>query len=65
MYNMFKKRFQPNGQYVAVEHCRSLSDDDWRRFKRAVEWYHKADIILSGEDVDSDIGDISEQIIET
>ena len=65
MYNMFKKRFKPTGQSIAVEHCRSLSDDDWRRFKRAVDGYRKADIILSGEDVDSDIGDISEQIIET
>lgn len=49
----------------ALAYCRTLTDEEWKRFKRAVDAYRKADRVLSGEDVDGDITDIADQIIET
>lgn len=49
----------------AVSYLRAITDEEWSRFKKAVENYRKADKILSGENTDSEIGDIAEQIIET
>lgn len=59
------RRSTPSPQPIALEYCRSLSDEDWRRFKRAVEGYRKADRILSGEDADGDVNDLGEQLLET
>lgn len=61
---MFKKQTPVSNQQVAVNYCRSITDDEWRRFRRAVDGYRKADKVLSGDD-DGDISDLADQIIET
>lgn len=52
-------------QEAALVYCRSLTDVDWRRFKRAVDSYRRSDRILSGEDTDAEIGDISDELLPT
>ncbi len=59
--NKFKKP-QPSRQDQALSYCRSLSEEEWKWFKRATDAYRKADKLLKGED---DIDDLADQLIET
>lgn len=67
---MFKKKaIQPNPierQHEALSYIRDLSDDDWKRFKRAAESYRKSDKILAGEEGEDDsVFNVSDEFIET
>jgi len=64
---MFKrKNHQPaeNLQEQALRYIRSLTDDEWKTFKKASDSYRKSDKILSGED-DDDIVSAADDLIET
>lgn len=70
MFKKFRKVPEFNSvqrnQQNALRYIRELSDEEWKRFKRAAESYRKSDKILNGDD-DDDITQLAagESFIET